>query len=403
MRRWLKLVLPAWWWVGLALAFYLVVWGLDLWVRLLPAHAVAARHPSASAARLVRFYWHVLWMPPHDATLRRWALDFWMIHYGLFRALGFHPLAKSDYREWFAATPWRPGKELPCGPVQLVRQDLVLVSVTSYLLLAALDPWPIDPALFFLAAYVCGGALLLRLQRSATAGWLLAGAGLAVLSWPNRPAVLVILGALSAACGRALRGSLEEIVGIGAPTRSEPDPKLVSKVGLSLAAMSPGAAKPRVGRLAARLGAIGLLTWWYFVLIRAAEDSAGDVWEIAEFLGGFVILWAVLARLVRYLEGHGSPLGLAARFAVRRLVVPSFDVVFVTPLVMLTLGFGLPHLLRGVVGDGLAWSVAVLATLACGVLGGPDWQRWRLTAEHTVRVDGTTGGGLQIELTPRTS
>ncbi len=398
MRSWLKPVLPAPRLLGFAILFYLAAWLTEVGLILWPAHEVALSHPSATSMRLLRYYWHVVWMP-REAILRRLSLDLTMSLFGLFRALAFHPAGQRDYREWLTATPWRLGIPLPNGPVELVRQDWALALATAALLLMARDPRPLDPTLFFLASYATGSLLTLRFARSPFVPGVVAGLGFVVPAVPDAGLTFLVLAPVASACALAMRRSLAPLADFAAEPGPDPDPKLVTKVGLGLGAMSPGAATPRFADVATRLIWAAVVVWWCFVVVRVVAPADSERWEASRDAAVVVIGVAVVARLVRYTEAHGPPLGVLARLATRRFLIPSYDVVFVTPLVMLALGFGLPHLLRGVVSDGLAWSIAIFAALACGVLGGPDWQRWRLTAEHTIRVDGTTSGGLQIELT----
>src|SRR4051794_3175520 len=51
--------------------------------------------------------------------------------YGAYRALKFHPVVHSKYRQWLELSPWTNRLPLPLGPVMFVWQDALLIAAVS--------------------------------------------------------------------------------------------------------------------------------------------------------------------------------------------------------------------------------------------------------------------------------
>ena len=76
--------------------------------------------------------------------------------YGGFRVIAFHPVYRPKYRAWLESTPWTSGKPLPVGPVSLVWEDGVVLSLLCLLHLVQpeLDPILLNIPLQLLAYHV---------------------------------------------------------------------------------------------------------------------------------------------------------------------------------------------------------------------------------------------------------
>jgi len=333
--------------------------------------------------------------------MRRATLGVLALSYGLFRALGFHPVLRGDYREWLLATPWRPEQPLPLGPVHLVIQDLVLVGASALLLLAVRAEHPADPAIAFLVAYVVGSLVPLRLSRALESGLLVAGAGLVTLP-STRVGVLVALGALACAGSLSMRRTLDLLRPAAEEQEVTAGRTLGLRAGPGFARLAPvDAGQSRPSALQAFAWS-GMIAWWQFLIAHALSESAAETWEIARTisLGGTFVV--VGGRLLTDLAGHGPPLGLRLRLKLRRFLLPGFDVVLVTPALMASIGLWFAPISAPVIGDQLSCAIATFAVWLLGFRGGPAGEWWRLVGLHSVETEPSTSP-LTVEIVPSQS
>ena len=106
-----------------------------------------------------------------------------------------------------------------------------------------------------------------------------------------------------------------------------------------------------------------------------------------------VAFLAALLRLARYSAGLTPSFNLLGRIFSGRLVIPGFDRVFVTPLLVLVLAI----IGAACVPTSGSWypevEAGILALLLFVLLaGGPRLQSWRLTGHHRYSPPRTTGG-----------
>lgn len=100
------------------------------------------------------------------------------IIFGTYRALGFHPLFRTDYARWLRFTPWTTDKPLPLGPVHLVWSDALVVTIACLLLARSLVvPWPVAILAFLMAYQVCIAFLAIFTQAHRWGCTLLLGLG----------------------------------------------------------------------------------------------------------------------------------------------------------------------------------------------------------------------------------
>jgi hypothetical protein len=323
--------------------------------------------------------------------------------FALYRLCRFHPAGNLGYAAWLRSSPWTPDKPLPLGPVHIVWQDVVVVGV-----LAALAQWhdhvnPALPAIAFGIAWLAGMTLLLALTRT----WLpclCLGFLWPALSLPAMRGLptLGIFGAIFLVVWYGHRKSLRAFpwwpgragaAGSMPPARARSwlevevrIPALAytpavqsSDLGWPFQWLSPKTAHAPIPTSTSR-ALSALFGWWAYCAIVSLELPPSSA--VLLFFG----VIAAFLRLAIYCSGVVPPFNLRGRLASGRIIVPGFDRVWVTPLLVVALATA-----GGVaVGHAGQWYAAVTActvALLCFALlsGGPTMQAWLLTGQHRYR------------------
>lgn len=332
-------------------------------------------------------------------------LGFAVVIYGVYRVLAFHPFYRAGYRNWLMTTPWTSRKPLPFGPIHLVWEDAVILTA------ACLPAWaqgavhPLGSLSLLLGAYLVVLAQAFWTTGAWAAGYaVLFGVGLALRLCRESPttyATVLMATYLVAAVG--LRRSL----------RRWPD------WGYWQEALNPqlqagGAASGRLGWPFDRLGPrfthgnlgvraidgilMGLLAGWALYAADSLFDDARGRPPVAAMVLGYLVALAPGFRLSAYTTGYSAPISLGGRIRTFRWIIPSYDQVFVTPLMAV---------LAGILGFVAPWSLGWPPTLAAPaavtlsiwalLLGGPPRRRWWLTARHRI-VPAVKAAGGYVEV-----
>lgn len=310
------------------------------------------------------------------------------ILFGSLRVRRFHPIFDPEYRFWLWFGPWTPAKRLPLGPVHLVPADVALVAAG---VAAALPYYGLAASLFvakfFLFAYVF--KLMVALFRTgeslaAYAVWF--GLGALVLYWSaDAPFVISAVATYCAGmvglrrslrgfpwfeCAPSVRVWARASVGLAASGRAY--------YGWPFAYLTPGGDNLSLpGRHGA---AIALLCGWS---VYAACCQLTELFSVM-----ICLLLPLMAasgaafRLSMYRVGeYRPPISLAGRLQTGRWIIPSYDRVFVAPLLapvvsillwVVLLNCELPPILGATTGVCLVLLILLTA--------GPDRPTWLLTA-----------------------
>jgi len=124
-----------------------------------------------------------------------------------------------------------------------------------------------------------------------------------------------------------------------------------------------------------------LVGWSIYAVAGPVPFAANDVHQVAVTAltagAGIVALW----RCLIYAKSHSPPFSFRGRIATGSLLIPGYDVVFLTPLAIVLGGlpayFGLWSIGVPPVTS-LAITISLLLGLAC--TGGPRLRAWQLTA-----------------------
>jgi hypothetical protein len=313
---------------------------------------------------------------------------------GAARVYFFHLSFHREYAQWLALTPWTPAKQLPLGPVHLVVQDLVLVTLALLTRHDAQIAWVYFP-LSFLLGYLAVSAWVMRLAESPWGMVTLFGIGLVVrlMPWPET--------ALAAA---ALVYEAS-ILGLDAWLGQFPRPFWPYEVRRDVGAHAalPGWPGWPIGHLSSQDesdDAIGTWRWtgeaillgWYAycgLALRFGHEpptpqSVGLCWL-------FLIPLALSQAAMRYFRAtqrFAPPIDLWGRIWTLRWIIPGYDVILVTPLAILVMPPLLLTLLVRLecpvsIAGGLAAALLAFLTVA----GPPSWKSFRLTGDHRILPD----------------
>jgi hypothetical protein len=388
--RWWRLVAPpAFLWVALILTIC-VIEGFVFWIANLLGDWDEALRLHATRDAAVLFF----------AALN-----------GVLRVVLHHPLFDARYREFLAVSPWERTKPLPLGPVRLALQDLLVLCVLAAVM-AVENRLPVAMlGVTFLAAYLVTLAPVLSKTGQplfAYAIWF--GLALAIrLAWWNAWAAAAALVATAAASQYGLwrswlrfpwteelkkrrtildyeRKALREHAG----QREDP-----TKFGSVWPYSSLGFAQPqRAVVLWEMWTCAALVGWWIYAIAGPLPFATADVHKSAltAFTAGSLV--AALVRVLVYTMSHSPPLSFWGRIATGRLIIPGYDIVFVTPM-FVALG-GLP-LYFGLWSIGVppvtALAIATSLLLGLAFTGGPRLRAWQLTAP--CRIVGVTNKDIQ--------
>lgn len=334
--------------------------------------------------------------------------------FALYRLGRFHPACNPGYAAWLKRSPWTPDKPLPLGPVHIVWQDAAVVGV-----LAGLAHWHahVDPALpliVFGAVYLAAMTLLLAFTRT----WmpcLCLGFLWPALSLPAAKGLPTfgILGAILLVIWYGHRKSLRAFpwqrggsgaadsmrldrakswleVDIRIPALNNVPSVQTSDLGWPFQWLSPKVGNAPIAA-STSLALSALFGWWTYCAIVSLEIPP----SAAALL--FFAVMAALMRLGIYCSGVVPSFNLWGRFASGRIIVPGFDQVWVTPLVVIALATAGGVAVRHAGGWYPEVTAGVVALLWWALLsGGPTMRTWVLTGQHRYRSPARLGASKQF-------
>lgn len=344
------------------------------------------------------------------------------VFYAAYRVFAFHPLWSKSYSDWLASTHWTGRQRLPMGPVHLIPQDGVMLS-----LLVSLYWWwskelRNDLPMFIgamlgasLGVYLLLVAVTLRVcdeWRGAYAVWFgMGGCAWAVGNWWLfwSLALLTYLCALAGlkASWRGFPWSAEKfhltlkMFADASKGQTVIPVTALDTMGWPFDWLSP---KPEREAFTSKhdvlLGSL-LFGWWYNGVAVHAEGRP-RVEEIQMLMAGpfvgFLFLMGI-GRLTEYLQGLSGQLSLTGRLMTGRWIVPRWDVVWIPAWLLLILNSVLFSLGSNNVAIQrvLPWwdfRLAASALLAFGMwtqLGNaPPFRKWRLTGSFRMNPDSLT-------------
>ena len=331
--------------------------------------------------------------------------------YGIIRASWPHPLSAKSYGTWLAQAPWQSDQPLPFGPIHLTWQDALTLGVMMALSLLPpmqqFRPWYVP--MVFLAAY-CARLAVLHLSIGlywAAAGFV-AAAGWAALVG-NRPvAQVAVVAAMYGISLWGVRASLRDFpyteerrAELGLLPHKLPERfrvwwPLAPESDADLRGRPESDAYILHTALAWPLLVAAVVGWVMLCVVHLLRDEP-DVAVGLLYIHRFVVVVFALIRLGTYVAYHWPPISLAGRVAMRRFVIPGYDVVLVAPAAAIVAGYVLPIVLTGtglspLIVIPLATTLSIWLALALP----PNFKKWHYTAHCRVPVTSPEGQQTKI-------
>ena len=335
---------------------------------------------------------------PFHAPQGAFVLGFGMFLYGVFRAVGFHPVFRSGYRNWLRTTPWNASLPLPLGPVRLVAQDIIVVVVT----IALSQLYQGIPLMMAPVAFMFGYLLLLALGlmivgQPVHAAAIMFGLGAIPIVGNSVVPLLAVLALVYVVAAHGIARSLESFENwdfdqIGKYPLLLNNERLSRnhELGWPFRALAPLTGDFVVSRNWAAV--LSLLAGWCFLaaIIWVAHSQSQRVTVFHKHESIIVIFYAALLatmsavfRLIAFVGEHMPPISLWARLRTMRWIIPGYDVVFVAPLLILLL-----NAIAITIVHWHPWTVIIAApllvagSLFLALICPPTYANWHLTGQH---------------------
>ncbi len=309
--------------------------------------------------------------------------------YGIYRAMAFHPFYQEDYRQWLELTPWTVHKPLPMGPISLILEDGVLLSVLILISLTQPYHYSIRIVNIFLISHSVFLAATFWSTGTRYFGYLAVfGVDLAILLWPSPwicfavtvSIYLVVYEGLWQSLARFpwpiewslndllnTQGLTEKLVG---PACGWPYDRFFRDIRTSEKyTMAP------VDAILLSLVA-GWSAYCIFSLVQDPDARLGMGSVLAAFVSYFV--W--LSRLVTYTNFYRPPISLWGRIWTGKWVIPGYDICLVGPAFAIVGGV----LMYAMSPRELRAAVAMTTVILLILLVPPELRKWRLTGKHRI-------------------
>lgn len=393
--RWLRSGSPPWWVIGIM---------LFAWFTLNVASAIE----RAWLHRLLHGDFEIideqLLTVPRIAPA---ALGLCGIVFGVVRAIQNHPAARSDYRRWLRMTPWTSSQPLPLGPVALVPQDLVWVSLFGAMQWQVSGQWVAAP-LEFLLSYQATLAVLFLLTGAKAVGYTLAFVTASVL-WGClvSPPVMLMLAMLSDLLVRAgLARSLRQFPWEGMAEHNQlvvlqdgdagspeafgstlPKSRTLTDLGWPHYALGPKSSLHWMSRVDGALLSLlaGFATFVFCRVIKHVKHPVNPHGGMAtEDLSPATLLLfylLIVSIIVELTESVHSPINWRGRFAIRRLIIPAYDIRWLPTLSATWVLAGMWLLRKWTsLPDDFFVAATTFGVTFCLLVLRMDRRKWRLTA-----------------------
>jgi hypothetical protein len=334
--------------------------------------------------------------------------------YALYRLWRFHPACNLGYTAWLKSSPWTPRKPLPLGPVHPVWQDAVVLGVLS-----AFARWhahmdPALPVMVFGLVYLVAMILLLALTRTwipcLLLGFIWPAPALPVMrGWPTLGIIAALVAVIWYGHRKSLRAFPWKRTGLILPESGRHNQRqsvMEMQIRIELPSNAPAVRASNLGWPFAWLSpkfecnsvststsffVSALFGWWAYCAIVGFEIESSPA---------AILLFAAFAALLRfgiYCPGLGPSFNLWGRLASGRIIVPGFDQVVVTPLLVIALAIAGGVAIRHFGSWYPVASACVVGLLWFTLLsGGPTMRKWILTGQHRYRPPSRLGANKQL-------
>lgn len=322
-------------------------------------------------------------VPKEIGTIRMPLIVVASVLYGYYRVRVFHPFYSRKYREWLCLTPWSVDKPLPRGPVYLIWADLITLVPLTVLAYFNYSFYACVPIIVFLGVYLVLTCITFEDEQGSFAVLLLFLAPFTVYPFANQYIALLVLVLLYILCWVSLRQFFR-----GFPWNTKYWKTDIVKEWRAQAIRQRVIGWPfkylnvyeasKISASEAFLMSL-LLTWWLHVIRWVIGESFSLGWLV------ILALLVTLFRAVTYAGDHRPPISLLARVFTGRLIIPSYDKIFIAPICIFIAGTILP-LALGHLGLDQVWNLELCFFLIffLALSLPPTLKKWRLTGAHRI-------------------
>src|SRR4051812_16452009 len=260
--------------------------------------------------------------------------------YGAYRALKFHPVVHSKYRQWLELSPWTNRLPLPLGPVMFGWQDALLIAAVSALASLRYGVAPLMPFTAFATIYAVFACLpLLMLKRGAECIAIVVLLPLMILFGHRGNMRFDVAGV----CFMIAQIGMWQTLAKFPWPRETPKPP-TDWLGFPVNKLGPIASvhriEPGVGT-----GFALIIGWWIAAITLTVPEMSAP--GMVNSIRGVCIIAAGLMALIRfglYCGTYGSPITLWGRIWTGRWLIPNYDYVLIAPLIVACSGVVLPQI-----------------------------------------------------------
>ncbi len=301
--------------------------------------------------------------------------------------LDANPLLHDKYRVWLAMTPWQFGQPLPFGRLG--------PSLLSWIMFALCYGLTVFDLHWHAAWYPLAIALILAVMLSLflqlntwMSSCVLLLWPLLILTWGITGLQLVILAAILTIVCYNLRRRLS-LFPFDIPNWQTADlakEPTAKQLGYPYNALAPNAVT-QATTTGDRIFYVLMATLWASLAWKILSPIEHDPDDENFFysLWFMVILGFAIAKYMRYGAKIGWPISLAGRMATRRLIIPSFDSVWIGPLLLFVVGIkAYPFLSTLGLSHNLAGFITLLLFFTVFVFAPPSRERWMLTGRKSL-------------------
>jgi len=314
-----------------------------------------------------------------------------LLFYGLCR--GVSPYTNPDYLKWLESTPWTLNLPLPlCSPINLIWQDAVVVGCAMLLW-----SWGGIVSVLYLPVFFVAPRLFQRIVTNI--GWVFnwgffipAALLLAIVPvYDNPPLVFALALAAELVTTAAMRKGLRRFPLMLATwqqhnRRRHADCEHRSET-MNGWPLVEGDLSDRDGILSATSlkAYTAVLSGWATFCMLYHLSIGGEHLAFCWFVYMAVAFSLALVRTNLYCNGFDCPLSLWVRLVKWRWIVPGYDKVFVTPLVIVAIGLFVPLGVECVTGSiKIAMAVGIAAVVSATFFLGPSLERWQYLGQHGI-------------------
>ena len=295
-------------------------------------------------------YWLDQWFPVAVFTGLRTLLIFLAsLVFGAWRVIAFYPYPAGKYGRWLTMTPWQFGTRLPNGSIQLNASDMLTVGLLCSITLWDHDISIVTPLAIFLYTYIICATYSTFSGIPWRKYWLKKVLIAAIMPFAFYPVVSVYSMVISLAvcywlCFSLLREVLKDFPWNQIAWLQSDEEVLTKKSLKTFIAGWPYSAlaaiekkEPRIkNRICEILVPILLAVWWLHAMMALTLDK--NCFPLS-FILVCIALLGIGIRLSCYLTGTAPPISLWGRIFNGYFIIPKYDRIFLTPLLVVILVF----------------------------------------------------------------